>query len=57
MIPGIVNGSVYLLYNNKKLIGFEKNVKLQWSTEDINKTGIIGNPINANSKKGKGIRR
>ena len=42
-------------YNNKRIIGFEKNVKLQWSTEDINKTGIIGNPINANSKKGKEI--
>ena len=40
-------------YNNKKLIGFEKNVKLQWSTEDINKNGIIGNPVNASSKKGK----
>jgi creatinine amidohydrolase len=42
-------------YNNKKLIGFEKNVKLQWNTEDINKTGIIGNPKNANSQKGKEI--
>jgi len=40
-------------YKNKKLIGFEKNIKLQWSTEDINKLGIIGNPINANSQKGK----
>ena len=42
-------------YNNKKLIGFEKNVKLQWDTEDINKNGIIGNPKNANSQKGKEI--
>ena len=42
-------------YSNKKLIGFEKNVKLQWNTEDINKTGIIGNPKNANSQKGKEI--
>ena len=40
-------------YNNKRLIGFEKNIKLQWSTEDINKNGIIGNPANADSKKGK----
>ena len=39
-------------YNNKRLIGFEKNIKLQWSTEDINKNGIIGNPANASSKKG-----
>jgi len=28
---------------------------LQWSTEDINKTGIIGNPMNASAKKGKEI--
>ncbi|MDC0232986.1 creatininase family protein [Pelagibacteraceae bacterium] len=42
-------------YNNKNIIGFEKNIKLQWSTEDINNSGIIGNPINANSQKGKDL--
>ena len=27
-------------------------MKLQWNTENISKTGIIGNPLNANSLKG-----
>ena len=40
---------------NKNIIGFEKNVKLQWNSEDINKRGIIGNPVNASSKKGEKI--
>ena len=40
-------------YKNNKLIGFEKNIKLQWVTENINKKGIIGNPINSNAQKGK----
>ncbi len=42
-------------YNSNNLIGYEKNIKLQWSTEDINKKGIIGNPIKATSEKGKKI--
>ena len=39
-------------YNNKKIISFEKNIKLQWDTKDISKSGIIGNPQNASSVKG-----
>ena len=39
-------------YKSKKVIGYEKDVKLQWNTENISKTGIIGNPLNANSLKG-----
>ena len=39
-------------YKSKNIIGYEKDVKLQWNTENISKTGIIGNPINANSLKG-----
>ena len=34
------------------LIGYENNVKLQWDTENISKTGIIGNPVNASASKG-----
>ena len=29
-----------------------KNIKLQWDTKDISKSGIIGNPQNASSFKG-----
>ena len=39
-------------YNNKKIITFEKNIKLQWDTKDISKSGIIGNPQHASSIKG-----
>ena len=39
-------------YKSKKIIGFEKDVKLQWITENISKTGIIGNPQNASALKG-----
>ena len=39
-------------YKSKNVIGYEKDVKLQWNTENISKTGIIGNPLNANSLKG-----
>ena len=39
-------------YKSKKIIGFEKNVKLQWDTKNISKTGIIGNPQNATASKG-----
>jgi len=39
-------------YKNKKIIGFEKNIKLQWDTQDISKSGIIGNPQNASNIKG-----
>ena len=27
-------------------------MKLQWDTENISKTGIIGNPVNASASKG-----
>ena len=45
---------------NKKIFQFisecyEKNVKLQWDTENISKKGIIGNPLNASSSKGEKI--
>ena len=39
-------------YKSKNLIGYEKDVKLQWNTDNISKTGIIGNPQNASSSKG-----
>ena len=39
-------------FESKDLIGYEKNVKLQWDTENISKTGIIGNPVNASASKG-----
>ena len=39
-------------YKSNKIIGFEKNIKLQWDTKDINKSGIIGNPKNSSSIKG-----
>ena len=29
-----------------------KNIKKQWTTKEINKNGIIGNPLLANFKKG-----
>ena len=42
-------------YKNNNIIGFEKIIKMQWNTKDISKTGIIGNPLKANSKKGKDL--
>jgi len=42
-------------YKNNKIIGFEKNIKLQWDTQNISKSGIIGNPQNASSIKGQKI--
>ena len=39
-------------YKSKNLIGYEKDVKLQWDTDNISKNGIIGNPKNASSSKG-----
>ena len=39
-------------FKSKDLIGYEKNVKLQWDTENISKSGIIGNPVNASASKG-----
>ena len=39
-------------YKSKKIIGFEKDVKLHWDTENISKTGIIGNPQSASASKG-----
>jgi len=51
-IKKIKKGSLSPDYKSKNLIGYEKNVKLQWDTENISKTGIIGNPLNASSLKG-----
>ena len=42
-------------YNSNKIIGFEKNIKLQWDTQNISKSGIIGNPQNSSSIKGQKI--
>ena len=51
-INKISKGKMSPDYNNKKIITFEKNIKLQWDTKDISKSGIIGNPQNASSVKG-----
>ena len=51
-INKISKGKLSPDYNNKKIITFEKNIKLQWDTKDISKSGIIGNPQNASSIKG-----
>ena len=51
-INKISKGKLSPDYNNKKIITFEKNIKLQWDTKDISKSGIIGNPQNASSVKG-----
>ena len=51
-INKISKGKLSPDYNNKKIITFEKNIKLQWDTKDISKSGIIGNPHNASSFKG-----
>ena len=51
----ITKGNLSPDYKSKKIIGYEKNVKLQWDTHNISKTGIIGNPKNASSVKGKKI--
>mgnify|MGYP001371396843 CR=1 FL=1 len=39
-------------HNSKSIISFEKNIKRAWNTKDLNKTGIIGNPINSSKNKG-----
>ena len=41
--------------NSKQIISYEKNIKRAWNTEDINKSGIIGNPAGSSSLKGKQI--
>ncbi len=51
-IKKIKKGKVSPDYKNKKLIGYEKNIKLQWNTENISNTGIIGNPKHSSSTKG-----
>ncbi len=40
---------------SKSFISYEKNIKRAWNTEDINKSGIIGNPVGSSSLKGKQI--
>ena len=42
-------------FNSKKIITFEKNIKKAWNSNDINKSGVIGDPLNASSAKGKKI--
>ena len=51
----ITKGNLSPDYKSKKIIGYEKNVKLQCDTHNISKTGIIGNPKNASSLKGEKI--
>jgi len=51
-IKKIKKGKLSPDYKNKKLIGYEKNIKLQWNTENISNTGIIGNPKHSSSAKG-----
>ena len=40
---------------SKKIISLEKKIKKSWLTEEISKTGIIGNPIKSNKEKGRKI--
>ena len=54
-INKISKGKLSPDYKNNKIIGFEKNIKLQWDTQNISKSGIIGNPQNASSIKGQKI--
>ena len=42
-------------FKSKSTISYEKNIKRAWNTEDINKSGIIGNPVGSSSLKGKKI--
>ncbi len=40
---------------SKKIITLEKNIKKSWLTEEISKSGIIGNPSKSNQDKGRKI--
>ncbi len=42
-------------FKSKNIITLEKNIKKSWLTEEISKSGIIGNPIKANETKGRKI--
>ncbi len=42
-------------FKSRKIISLEKNIKKSWLTEEISKSGIIGNPINSNKEKGRKI--
>ncbi len=42
-------------YYSKKIITFERKIKKSWLTEEISKSGIIGNPNNSTRDKGKKI--
>ncbi len=48
----IFKGKLSPDYKSNQIIGYEKNIKLQWDTHNISKSGIIGNPNNANAIKG-----
>ena len=54
-INKITKGTLSPDYKSKKIIGYEKDIKLQWNTQDISKKGIIGNPKNSTSLKGQKI--
>ena len=40
---------------SKNIISYEKTIKRAWNTDDLSKSGIIGDPTNASSLKGKKI--
>ena len=42
-------------FKSKKIISLEKNIKKSWLTEEVSKSGIIGNPLKSNEEKGKKI--
>ena len=42
-------------YLSSKTISYEKNIKKTWLTNELSKSGIIGDPTNANAVKGKKI--
>tara|TARA_Y100001935_G_scaffold250273_1_gene250113 strand:+ start:173 stop:934 length:762 start_codon:yes stop_codon:yes gene_type:complete len=42
-------------YKSNNIISYEKKIKRAWNTQDISKSGIIGDPTKANKEKGKKI--
>ena len=42
-------------YKSNNIISYEKTIKRAWNTQDISKSGIIGDPTKANQEKGKKI--
>ena len=42
-------------YLSSKTISYEKNIKKAWTTKELSKSGIIGDPRKSNAKIGKKI--